>query len=238
MVSTLSREQMQRVALIAGLMVAVGCSSGTRSALTPDGSPDAAEANRDSGHDAALELANPSPQSDGPSTAADADLCSPYKGGLGIIRESRLPAGACNTVASCSVNARDDTCGVQKQWRCACQAGTWACTLIAQGTLDCEPRDAGSSAEVLTSPDAAFCCPRDTVLSGCMHLGGVDEIGCLAICDFWCSTDWRVETDKYGCERWEMDYRMPAPGENMECVPEGDADGGAGSEAGSGGRDS
>ena len=228
---------MERLALIALLTVAVGCSSGTRSALTPDGSPAAAEANRDGGNDVALEPANGSPPSDGPSNAADADPCSPYSGPLGIIRESRLPAGTCDTVASCSVHTRDDLCGVQRQWRCACEAGTWACALIAQSKLDCASRDAGSSDEGLTSPDAAFCCPRDTVRSGCMHLGGIDETGCNAACAFWCSTNWRVETDKYGCERWEMDYRMPAPGENMECLPEGDADGGAGSEAGLGGID-
>jgi hypothetical protein len=157
------------------------------------------------------------------STPSDGDPCGPYKGGVGIISESRLPAGACDAAASCSIDTRVDDCGLLRQWRCECQAGTWACTLVGQGKLDCGPsRDAGASDAVVTSPDAAFCCPRDTALSSCMHLGGVNAAGCFLTCDFWCATNWRVETDKYGCERWAMDYRMPAPGEDLECVPEGD----------------
>jgi hypothetical protein len=209
------------VAVVAMLMGLAACSSSDRAALRPDSSPSPAS-NGLAPHDA-QEAAPETTSSDGPSNGADASACSPYLGGLGVIRESRLPAGACAEVASCQINTRDDTCGRQKQWRCVCQGGVWACTLLSQDKLDCGPLNAGSSDAGLTSPEAAYCCPRDTVMSGCMRLGGVDEFGCLAVCDFWCSTNWRVEVDQYGCERWVWDHRMPAPGEDMECLPLRDA---------------
>ena len=202
----------RRIALVAALGASLGCAS--RPALPLDGSG--------TGSDSASR--------DDASNEADASPCSPYTGGLGFISPSRLPAGACTTAASCTIDTRDDVCGAWRQWRCTCAAGTWACTIVQQDKLDCPPRDAGSNEAGLTAPDADFCCPRDEEMSACMHLGGVDQLGCLEVCDFWCSTNWRVETDKYGCERWEMDYRMPAPGENAQCLP--DADGGTGVDVG------
>jgi hypothetical protein len=82
-------------------------------------------------------------------------------------------------------------------------------------------------------PPAASCCPRDETMSGCMRLGGVNAIGCFVTCDFYCSTNWRVEVDEFGCERWSYDLRKPAPGENMECFRLPDA----GDAAPGGGRD-
>jgi hypothetical protein len=189
------------VAVLAGL---VACSSGERPALTPDGAPFT-----DSVTDANSE-----------SSRADADPCSPYRGGLGIIIKSRLPSGACTAPASCQLET-EDACPNHLQWLCDCQAGSWSCTLVGQGKLDCAPDPGGDAG--LTSPEAPYCCPRDTVVSGCTHLGGVNEFGCAATCDFWCSTNWRVEIDTFGCERWAMDYRKPGPGENMVCLPQADA---------------
>lgn len=56
--------------------------------------------------------------------------------------------------------------------------------------------------------DGAQCCPRDTVQSGCMNLGGPSANGCFKSCDFFNSTNWRVERDATGCEVWRYDM-MP-----------------------------
>jgi hypothetical protein len=61
--------------------------------------------------------------------------------------------------------------------------------------------DAGSP------PDAEFCCPPDSYPSGCMHLGGQSYGGmCYVACDFWGSSNWRIETDAHGCPYWRYDY--------------------------------
>jgi hypothetical protein len=68
--------------------------------------------------------------------------------------------------------------------------------------------------------DGTPCCARDeSLVSGCVHLGGKNQRGCFETCDFWCSFNWRVERDEAGCEVWEYDVRQPAPGENSMCVP-------------------
>jgi hypothetical protein len=36
-----------------------------------------------------------------------------------------------------------------------------------------------------------------------MQLGG--SSACVESCDFWCSTNWRVEKDDAGCEVWRYD---------------------------------
>jgi hypothetical protein len=64
------------------------------------------------------------------------------------------------------------------------------------------------------APDAApACCPRSPQPAGCMDLGGArPDVGCLQACDFWCSTNWRVETDDAGCELWRYDVVYPTDG--------------------------
>jgi hypothetical protein len=90
------------------------------------------------------------------------------------------------------------------------------------GKVDCGLVDAGAIGAPTTTPDAPYCCPRSTIIQGCMRLGGVN-MGCGFTCDFWCSTNWRVEIDQYGCEFWARDYRKPAPGEDAQCLPASDA---------------
>jgi len=77
-------------------------------------------------------------------------------------------------------------------------------------------------------PDASGCCPPDPMVSGCTHLGGYSPGGCPKTCDFFCSTNWRVEKDAHGCSLWRYDTRAPKPGENLACMPAPDA----GAEAG------
>ncbi len=78
--------------------------------------------------------------------------------------------------------------------------------------------DAATDASVDAPTDApadtsAECCPRSPQTSGCMDLGGVrPDVGCLQTCDFWCSTNWRVEKDAYGCEVWRYDVVYPDGG--------------------------
>jgi len=51
-----------------------------------------------------------------------------------------------------------------------------------------------------------------------MYLGGASLGGpCTITHDFWCSTNWRLEPDAYGCSEWKYDVRKPAPGENAYC---------------------
>lgn len=79
-------------------------------------------------------------------------------------------------------------------------------------------RDGGQTSD-LPAEDAR-CCPRDSVVSGCMNLGGARSDGlCGEACDFWCSTDWRVEKDESGCEVWRYSVRSPTPDENTACFP-------------------
>jgi hypothetical protein len=59
--------------------------------------------------------------------------------------------------------------------------------------------------------DAVVCCPPDpTHNNGCMHLGGASYGGmCQETCDFWCSTNWRIEADAQGCPEWRYDSNGP-----------------------------
>lgn len=207
---------MQRLVLIAGLAGLIACSSGTPPALAPDGSSPI-----NSSKDTGVQDVEPD--------ASDANPCSPYVGGRGFILESRLPSGACTAPGTCRINTAGECPGNPrspspvKNWQCTCEGGSWSCAFLAVGKLDCGGADAGTPETQATSPDAAYCCPRDTVMQGCMRLGGVNQFGCFETCDFWCSTNWRVEVDQFGCERWEHDYRTPTPGENAECLPAQDA---------------
>jgi hypothetical protein len=85
--------------------------------------------------------------------------------------------------------------------------------------------DVSADGDADAGGDAPACCPPDPgpVFGGCVHLGGMNRYQCHAVCDFWCSTNWRIERDEGGCEVWRMDYRKPAPGENDLCFPGGDA---------------
>lgn len=66
----------------------------------------------------------------------------------------------------------------------------------------------------------AQCCPLDSAPSSCMNLGGPAYDGqCVQTCDFWCSTNWRVE-EYNGCDRWVYGTRSPEPGETEYCMPE------------------
>jgi hypothetical protein len=90
----------------------------------------------------------------------------------------------------------------------------------------------GSSA-IDAAPDAKdakdggpFCCPPDPNPSGCMALGGVGtgfDGGCGRTCDFFCSTNWRIENDSSGCPTWKWDTRAPLPDENGSCFKKLDA---------------
>ena len=52
-----------------------------------------------------------------------------------------------------------------------------------------------------------------------MNIGGYSTEGCSWTCDFFCSTNWRIENDSHGCPYWRYDMRAPAPGENLLCFP-------------------
>ena len=68
-------------------------------------------------------------------------------------------------------------------------------------------RDGGSD-----GGDAPFCCPPDRTMSGCMHLGGQSQGGeCWLTCDFFCSSNWRIEHDSQGCSVWHYDFNPCDP---------------------------
>ncbi|HET6284522.1 MAG TPA: hypothetical protein VFH73_26435 [Polyangia bacterium] len=97
------------------------------------------------------------------------------------------------------------------------------CTTGQVPSICCLPsQDGGTDGR---AADGAQCCPRSTAIAGCMHLGGTNTspLSCLLTCDFFCSTNWRVETDQQGCEYWRYDRRQPAPGENAQCIVPPDA---------------
>ena len=72
-------------------------------------------------------------------------------------------------------------------------------------------------------PDIRGCCRPDPSMNSCMVLGGYSPQGCAVTCDFFCSTNWRIETDSHGCRVWRYDTRSPLPGENLACFPQPDA---------------
>jgi len=90
-------------------------------------------------------------------------------------------------------------------------------------SFDLVTRDApADQTDADASPaDGPRCCePGPGPGSSCQDLGGSNKNGCFVVCDFWCSTNWRLELDDQGCPGWRMAYRMPAPGENMLCFPD------------------
>ena len=71
---------------------------------------------------------------------------------------------------------------------------------VGQGGAGVGGQDGGAT-------DAEFCCPPDSQPNGCMHLGGQSYLGqCPETCDFWGSSNWRIETDAHGCPHWRYDY--------------------------------
>jgi hypothetical protein len=121
----------------------------------------------------------------------------------------------------CSTNWRvekdDNGCEVWNYDYAPSQSGDPYCG--AGPALPDAGRDTGP-----TEPDSgATCCPRSASVSGCMDLGGASQDGCGTTCEFWCSTNWRVETDALGCEVWRYDTRAPHPEENVQCETEPDA---------------
>jgi len=77
-----------------------------------------------------------------------------------------------------------------------------------------------------THPDRRGCCLPDPTMSSCMDLGGYSPQGCGSTCDFFCSTNWRIEDDSHGCPTWRWDLRASRPGEDLLCFPRPDAGGG------------
>jgi hypothetical protein len=84
---------------------------------------------------------------------------------------------------------------------------------------DANPDVAKPDVDAKPSSTKPGCCPISPSPSGCMYTGGADHGGrsCEMTCDFFCSTNWRIETDQQGCEVWRWDRRAPAPGENSSC---------------------
>lgn len=87
-----------------------------------------------------------------------------------------------------------------------------------------EAADADATEDAPDGPDGAdasdggpACCPIDTSPTGCTNLGGANRHGCYVTCDFYCSTNWRVEPDDRGCPLWKYDVRKPKPGETDTC---------------------
>ena len=91
------------------------------------------------------------------------------------------------------------------------------------------PLDGGASDATDGNSEASgVCCPPDAVMSGCMNVGGYSTQGCFLTCDFFCSTNWRLEDDSHGCSTWRYDTRPPTSGENPGCFPQ--LDGGHGTD--------
>ena len=74
-------------------------------------------------------------------------------------------------------------------------------------------------------PPPMKCCPADQTPSGCMHMGGSSTAAgeCPEMCDFFCSTNWRIVRDSNGCDGWTYDHRSPTPDENAFCFPQPDS---------------
>ncbi|MFM2419844.1 MAG: hypothetical protein RL385_4567 [Pseudomonadota bacterium] len=109
-----------------------------------------------------------------------------------------------------------------------CSEWRWDANATDAGFVEADPDANFPPATVLpettnTAPDsaagAATCCPPDKTTAGCMHLGGTNrgDNSCNATCDFFCSTNWRIETNEDGCAEWRYDLRAPTPDENASC---------------------
>jgi hypothetical protein len=86
----------------------------------------------------------------------------------------------------------------------------------AHGGSGAGGQDAGSPDAPDGSPDAISCCPPDpdpslggtATIIGQARLGGA-RIGfnmCGPGYDFFCTTNWRLEPDQYGCPTWHSDF--------------------------------
>src|SRR5262245_8501219 len=88
-------------------------------------------------------------------------------------------------------------------------------SMIAFAALALAPACGGGGG---SGPDVNGCCPPDPMVTTCMALGGYSPGGCAKTCDFYCSTNWRMETDEHSCPIWRYDIRTPQPGENQACM--------------------
>lgn len=105
----------------------------------------------------------------------------------------------------------------------ACNTGQLAVAENTDGGVSPISTSEGSQPSV-DSTKGGQCCPRDPSPAGCMQLGGTSGAsGCVKTCDFYCSTNWRVEKDNNGCEVWRWDTRTPQPGETKYCFAAADA---------------
>jgi hypothetical protein len=94
--------------------------------------------------------------------------------------------------------------------------------LACVGLIACGNAGSDGAGDGSTAP--AGCCPPDPTLSGCMHLGGYSDGACGQTCDFWFSTNWRLESDSHGCPIWRWDTRAPQANESPTCQPTLDGD--------------
>ena len=141
-----------------------------------------------------------------------------------------LPAAgtACEGSFTCSYGQVRCCDHLEPAFSAYCQLGRIAIgrteTACELGFVVCPADGGGSDATDGAAPDAAapdtgVCCPPDQVRSSCMNIGGYSAHGCLLTCDFFCSTNWRLENDSHGCPIWRYDTRAPAPGEDWSCFP-------------------
>ncbi|AKV04589.1 hypothetical protein AKJ09_11252 [Labilithrix luteola] len=103
-------------------------------------------------------------------------------------------------------------------WIFACNGET---LVVAENSADGGSPDTSTTDErgdaKVDGETTAVCCPLDPAPSGCMNLGGSAKTGCAKTCDFFCSTNWRVEQDDTGCQVWRWDIRTPQAGETPQC---------------------
>lgn len=95
-----------------------------------------------------------------PATSSGSPSCP----GLGRTRRGPHPSGPCSSEAICEFMDPEAECRpndrfhpAQKQWRCTCPAGAWACE-VTGGSLkgsSCESRDAGPDADAASTDDAS-----------------------------------------------------------------------------------
>ncbi|MBS2020261.1 MAG: hypothetical protein JST00_45800 [Deltaproteobacteria bacterium] len=91
-------------------------------------------------------------------TGPTVDLDCP---GPGNYRRKPHPSGACDAGAVCEFKDPPGKCKPndllyppQKDWRCTCESGTWACVSYG-GALGVEFCDAGADVDASTSADAS-----------------------------------------------------------------------------------
>lgn len=84
--------------------------------------------------------------------------------GLGRARRGPAPSGPCSSDAVCEFRDPAAECGpndrfypAQKEWRCTCPEGSWACEVIG-GSLkgsECDSHDGGPDADATAIVDAS-----------------------------------------------------------------------------------